>query len=72
MDFQRWWAETGHQMRREKFSTSEIARAAWEAATKAEREACAKICEDYAEEAWDIERGALGCADRIRARSLAR
>jgi hypothetical protein len=51
---------------------------AWELAEKllpliaaevaAEREACAKVCEEYASEAWDQEGGALSCAERIRAR----
>ena len=34
----------------------------------AEREACAKVCESHAADAWDHEGGALACADRIRAR----
>ncbi|HML83335.1 MAG TPA: hypothetical protein PKE37_16395 [Thiomonas arsenitoxydans] len=34
----------------------------------AEREACAKVCEEHARESWDHEGGALVCADRIRAR----
>ena len=37
-------------------------------AVAAEREACAKVCESHAADAWDHEGGALACADRIRAR----
>lgn len=37
----------------------------------AEREACAKVCEEHARESWDHEGGALVCADRIRARGEA-
>ena len=33
-----------------------------------EREACAKVCEEHAKEAWDQEGGALNCAEKIRAR----
>ena len=39
-----------------------------EQCVKAEREACAKVCEEHARESWDHEGGALVCADRIRAR----
>jgi hypothetical protein len=50
MDFQKWWATEGHGLWREKFSTSDIARAAWDAATRAEREricAAIKAEDDY-------------------------
>ena len=43
-------------------------RALWEAATKAEREACAKVCDEQAKEPECPER-AMYCADAIRARS---
>ena len=36
-----------------------------------EREACAKVCEEHAKEAWDQEGGALNCAEKIRARGQA-
>jgi hypothetical protein len=62
MDFQRWWANEGHRLwRDEKLLASEVARAAWEAATKAEREACAKIVDVPAgAEAWEIRGGEEG------------
>ena len=37
-------------------------------AVLAEREACAKLCDEHAKESWDQEGGALNCADKIRAR----
>jgi hypothetical protein len=39
-----------------------------QAAVLAEREACAKLCDEHAKESWDQEGGALNCADKIRAR----
>lgn len=33
-----------------------------------QREIDAKLCEDWAKEAWDQEGGALNCADKIRQR----
>jgi len=49
-------------------SRSQIARLA-ELAAEHEREACAKVCEEHAADAWDHEGGALACADKIRMRS---
>jgi hypothetical protein len=40
-----------------------------EAARLEERDACAKLCEEWAKEAWDQEGGALNCADKIRGRT---
>lgn len=37
-----------------------------DAAVAAERERCAKLCEQHAAEHWDHEGGALACANRIR------
>lgn len=52
----------------------DVARAAWEAATKAERDECAKVCEYRTEQSSDhpvlaaLAEGAKGCAAAIRAR----
>lgn len=44
MDFQEWWAQRGHCMwRDDKALASHVAKAAWDAATLAERERCAKM-----------------------------
>jgi len=40
-----------------------------QAAVLAEREACAKLCDEHAKESWDQEGGALNCADKIRGRT---
>lgn len=63
MDFEEWIA--GEMDRGLSQLEVDQMRAAWEAATKAEREACAKICEDHAPAmAWR-------CASKIRERSNA-
>lgn len=58
-----------------------LAEAAWNAAAVVEREACAKVCEDFEDEQWQKHDaatnekteakadGAAVCADRIRMRS---
>ena len=80
MDFQKWWSQHGHGMwRDEKALASQVSRAAWDAATNAERERCAKLCEEIEAKARahdtfsrsDIEFGkaaaAEACAEAIRA-----
>ena len=71
MTFEEWWVDR-HGINWKAYytdSAKEAAEEAWEAATLAERESCAKVCEDHAEDAWDHEGGSLWCADAIRARS---
>ena len=46
-------------------------RTVWNAATKAEREACAKICDEVAEEDQRISAGAWACEQAIRSRGQA-
>jgi hypothetical protein len=77
MTFEEWWETEGRKW--EPSGQSNVAWMAWEAATTAERERCAKVCEDvsdefqlnegkkYAELKTDAESGALHCAARIRA-----
>lgn len=48
----------------------DAARAGWEAATKAEREACAKVCDEFDADTWDAQDGAVKLAELIRARQL--
>lgn len=80
MDFQQWWAQQGHGLwRDDKAITSQVARAAWAAATEAERERCAKLCDEIEAKAMaddkfsrsDISFGkaaaAEACAEAIRA-----
>lgn len=50
-------------------SSTQIAWAAWDAATKAEREACAKVCDDIDDDQGGDPIRAGVCADAIRARS---
>ena len=45
------------------------AKAAWQAATRAEREECAKVCDEYAKESSNPMNFAENCAAAIRARS---
>jgi hypothetical protein len=70
MTFDEWFAETS------KVTTffhagvcKSLAIAAWEAATKAEREACAKVCEETGKTKGNILRECYVCADAIRMRS---
>lgn len=59
------------------YNIENVARMAWEAATKAEREACIKECDAQEEYACDVlmceaeRRSAQACGDAIRARSEA-
>lgn len=49
-----------------------MARAAWDAAIAAEREACAKVCTEIMDDFWtgdDRWEAARHCAESIRARS---
>lgn len=71
MEFEQWfeqYAPTAPEI------LDECAKAAWDAATKAEREACAHECEAQADESggqdWYVS-GAMDCADAIRKRSNA-
>lgn len=69
MDFQKWWAQQGHGLwRDDKAITPQVARAAWAAATEAERERCAKLCEEIAREKTPLAAalGADDCATAIR------
>ena len=75
MTFEEWWVK-GNWLGT--YEERLRAKAAWQAATEAEREACAKVCEDITtsgdwadshEEivSWGV--GTSDCADAIRARS---
>jgi hypothetical protein len=44
MTFDEWLISEGDDY---PYSLTSLARAAWEAASKAEREACARVCDDY-------------------------
>ena len=69
MDFQEWWAQHGHGLwRDEKALASQVAMAAWDSATKAERDRCAQICEEIARERTPLSAalGADDCATAIR------
>ena len=46
-----------------------MAKAAWQAATRAEREECAKVCDEYAKESSNPMNFAENCAAAIRARN---
>ena len=46
-----------------------LTKAAWQAATLAEREECAKVCDEYAKESSNPMNFAENCAATIRARS---
>ena len=73
MEFEQWW----HQQMPNLVSGDEaddrkIALAAWNAASRIEREACAKVCDTQAGNTKDFRqefrRGAGHCAAAIRAR----
>ena len=69
MDFQEWWAQRGHCMwRDDKALASHVAKAAWDAATLAERERCAKLVTtgDYCRYV-DHNNGTCDCADMAAA-----
>jgi len=72
MSFEEWW---GHQPTRETAKMfKEEAQEIWDAATAAEREACAKVCEAQADSVCHGHRGAAPvkaymCAAAIRERA---
>lgn len=79
MTFEYWWKTTGiASMGMQPGDVYRAARdtalAAWDAATKAERDECSKVCEYRTEQSSDhpvlaaLAEGAKGCAAAIRAR----
>lgn len=69
MNFNQWWATLTDK--EQKLLGQHNARFVWDAAATAEREACAKVCEenatDLSEGDWDS--ACTNCANRIRARN---
>jgi hypothetical protein len=65
MTFDGWFQEQGWAEEHR-----DVFRIVWDAATKAEREACAKLCDelDNGENSGDYASAARWCAARIRAR----
>ena len=72
MTFDEWYATQKHQL-----SNEQVCRVIWEAATREEREACAKLCDGhsadasflYGDYAAGCENEAAACAAAIRVRS---
>lgn len=80
MTFDEWWVDQHGQNWRAIFthSAKDAAEESWNAATKVEREACAKVCENTITDAilggnkeynTGREMGAIVCANKIRMRS---
>ena len=75
MTFDEWYATQKHQL-----SNEQVCRVIWEAATREEREACAKLCDGhsadasflYGDYAAGCENEAAACAAAIRVRSNAK
>jgi hypothetical protein len=74
-DFNKWWDEDDLTTEGNNFVDGTPAYWAWEgwcAGVKAEREACAKVCEGMEENnllrRYEYRRAVLNCADAIRAR----
>jgi hypothetical protein len=70
MTFEQWWEEVSalDEVTRRR----DYAEEAWKAATRVEREACAKVCEEEAQR-WQGEQDITDfrlCAAAIRARSM--
>jgi len=76
MTFDEWWTAICEELwRMDGRESADFARAAWNAATKAERERCAELCDalpaNDPKGAWfndDMSAGARECAAAIRAR----
>ena len=75
MTFDEWWDAICEEVwRMDDPETADFVRAAWEAATQAERERCAKLCDalpaNDPKGGWfndDMSAGAYECAAAIRA-----
>lgn len=71
MTFEEWWNQASDSWQNAHSASRDHYRLAWEAATAAERERCAKVCEALGGtdgDDFDYEQGAaLRCADAIRA-----
>ena len=67
MTFDEWWELHGSKwaLPNERL----IAKQAWQAATLAEQEECAKVCDEYAKESSNPMNFAENCAAAIRARN---
>lgn len=73
MTFEEWWANWSPEPVKDEYERT-LAKRAWEAATKAEREACAKVCENMANGHTTTKASALmarECMAAIRMRSNA-
>ena len=69
--FEEWWVERHgiNWLARESSATRDEARAAWYAATKAEREACAKLADEIAYGPYELSGREIGEAIRARGNS---
>ena len=66
MTFEEWWGkQNGDPV---EIGIMQVARITWDAATKVEREACAKACESVFLAASTLDQAAM-CASEIRKRS---
>lgn len=65
MTFDEWWETSDNEYSDEK----NLAKDVWQAATLAEREACAKVCDEKAAKLYPHAKAPyLDCSDAIRAR----
>lgn len=75
--FEFWYSDEGSApkaVERDQFGvyklmSAQLAWVAWQAASAVEREACALICEEFANDEWSHSETACRCAEAIKARS---
>jgi hypothetical protein len=63
--FEAWWSDPAAP-EGPLFTTEQHCWQAWQAATLAERERCAKVCDEWAKQNWVYKNGAIQCAAAIR------